>query len=94
MANDITALREELFATLRGLRSKEDPVAVETARAVVDVARVIVDSARVEVDMVRATGKDVGSGFIPLPAPAAPTPPGTTVQQVPGGRVVTHRMRG
>lgn len=94
MSNDITSLREELFATLRGLRNKEEPLPVEIAHAVVDVARVIVDTARVEVDMAKVTGANPASGFIPLPTVKAPEAKGTTVENVPGGRVITHRMPG
>lgn len=94
MPDDINALREELFATLRGLRNKAEPPPVEIAHAVVDVARVIVDSARVEVDMAKVTGANPASGFIPLPTAKTPPPKGTTVEPVPGGRVITHRMQG
>ena len=97
MADDITALRTELFATLRGLRDEKNPIDVETARAVVEVGKVIIDSARVEVEMTRITGQQSGSGFVPLAAPPAPTDlakPGVTVQNVPGGRVTTHRLQG
>ncbi len=69
MADDITALRTELFATLRGLRDEKNPIDVDTARAVVEVGKVIIDSARVEVEMTRITGQQSGSGFVPLAAP-------------------------
>ena len=94
MPDDVIALRAILFDTLRGLRSKTtDP---DTARSQVEVAKVIVDTARVEVEMARVTGQTSGSGFIPLPAetPAGSAPSSTTVTSVPGGRVVTHRIKG
>ena len=47
--------------------------------------------------MTRITGQQSGSGFVPLAAPPAPAEsakPGITVQNVPGGRVTTHRLAG
>ncbi len=91
--NDINELREHLFATLRGLRDKENPMEIDRARAVSQVAATLVDSARVEVEMLRVTGEQVGTGFIPLPdSPSKPEipsgfPPGiTSVRQ--------HRIKG
>jgi len=91
--NDINELREHLFATLRGLRDKENPMEIDRARAVSQVAATLVDSARVEVEMLRVTGEQVGTGFIPLPdIPGKPEthsgfPPGiTSVRQ--------HRIKG
>lgn len=94
MPDDINALRGILFDTLRGLRNKTtDP---DTARSQVEVAKVIVDTARVEVEMARVTGQDSGSGFIPLSSetPAVSAPSTTTVTEVPGGRIVNHRIKG
>ncbi len=91
--NDINELREHLFATLRGLRDKDNPMEIDRARAVSQVAATLVDSARVEVEMLRVTGEQVGTGFIPLPdSPGKPEipsgfPPGiTSVRQ--------HRIKG
>jgi hypothetical protein len=82
MSNTIEALREELFGTLRALRSAENPMDIERAKAVVNVADAIIDSAKVEVDYMKVTGAD-GTGFIPthksptpLPPPDGITPPG------------------
>ena len=69
-ANKIEDLREELFATLRGLRDKENPMEIERAKAVAEVAKVIVDSAKVEVDHMKLAGG--ASSF--LPAPEVPKP--------------------
>ena len=69
MPDDIIALRSELFATLRALRNPENPLDVDTARAVVEVGKAIIDSARVEVEMTRITGQQSGSGFVPLATP-------------------------
>ncbi len=97
MPDDINSLRQHLFETMRGLRAKTiDP---DIARSVVDVAKVIVDTARVEVEMARQTGHQPASGFIPLPTPdgnsATPQTPGSvSVQNVPGGTIRTHTLRG
>lgn len=90
MSNTIEALREELFATLRDLRSKENPMDIDRSNAVVNVAEAIIASAKVEVDYMKVTGAD-GTGFIaahtsakPLPPPVGITPPGlvNTVRHV------------
>lgn len=64
MSRKIEDLREHLFATLEGLRDKQNPMDIERARAIADVSRVIVDSAKVECDHMKLTASD-GSGFIP-----------------------------
>jgi hypothetical protein len=65
MNDNLTALRTELFATLRGLREKT--IDIDTARAVNEVAKTLVDTAKVEVDFVRATGGEA-SQFMAPPA--------------------------
>lgn len=52
----IDDLRSELFATLRALRDKENPMAIERAQAISGVAQTIINSAKVEVDMLEAVG--------------------------------------
>ena len=54
MSNTVNDLRDELFATLRALRSGE--LDVEKARAVSEVAQTIINSAKVEVDYIKANG--------------------------------------
>lgn len=54
MSNTVNDLRDELFATLRALRSGE--LDIEKARAVSEVAQTIINSAKVEVDYIRANG--------------------------------------
>jgi hypothetical protein len=63
--NKIEDLRDELFATLRELRSKESPMDIDRAKAVAEVAKVIVDSAKVEVDHMKLAGGT--SSFLPAP---------------------------
>lgn len=80
---DLSALRAELFATLRDLRAGRCDAG--TARAVNDIAGTLIDSARVEIAY-RATLDDAGrSRFID--AEAGELPPGIT------GRTV-HRIKG
>lgn len=67
MQNKIEHLRNHLFATIEGLLDEENPMDVTKAKAVADVAQVIINSAKVEVDFIKATGADVGTGFIPQP---------------------------
>lgn len=93
MSETITELRSELFATLKALRNKEDPLDIDRAKAITDVAQVIINSAKVEVEHLKIAGGN-GSGFIPqaLPAPKE-GPAGQTVEKVNGARVITHRMQ-
>ena len=85
--NDITELRELLFATLRQVKTGE--LDTDRARAINQTAAVIVDTARVEIEDAEALGNDQASPFL-LPQQAA------SEHQVQTGvvRVVQHRMRG
>jgi hypothetical protein len=65
MADQIQDLRALMFETLRDLRSKENPMDIDRARAVADVAKVIVESAKVEVDHMKLAGGT--STFLPAP---------------------------
>ena len=64
--NDINALRDELFATIRALRDPNNPMDIARAKAVADVSQTIINSAKVEVDMINAIGarRIEPSGFI------------------------------
>lgn len=73
MKNKIEDLRNHLFETLEALKDKDAPMEIARAKAVAEVAQVIVNSAKAECDYIKLTGSK-GSGFIPLPAPAMPTP--------------------
>lgn len=68
--NDINALRDHLFATLRALRDKDAPMDVDRARVISQVAGTLIESARVEVDYMRVA-RSQGSGFL---EPERPTP--------------------
>lgn len=90
--NDLAALREELFATMRGV--KAGTIDLDRARQVNDIGKTLVDTARVEVDFLRATGEKE-SAFLAAKAdhdigtlpPSAEWPKGIT------GRTV-HRLVG
>lgn len=90
---DVTALRSHLFATLQALRDKDNPMAVDRARAVSEVARTIIETARVEVDAARLMKRSPATPFLgntpSLPAPAKGTPP------LPNGitGIVQHSLR-
>jgi len=99
MSETLTDLRTELFATLRGLRDKDEPLDLARAHAVAELAQTIINTAKVEVEYVKATGGHGGSKFVEL-APADPAkrlaekghPTATgTVTNTGGGLV--HRMR-
>jgi hypothetical protein len=81
--DNLTALRTELFATLRGLRDKT--IDIDTARAVNDVAKTLVDTAKVEVDFARATGGEASQFMAP------PAVEGDAAAAGPGNGIVSIR---
>lgn len=88
--DDISSLRAELFATIRAVRDKENPLEVARARVVADLASQIIDSARVEVEFIAATGTSQHTGFIPQQS--ARGPDGEPVGAI--GAVTRHLIRG
>ena len=72
MSNDITALREHLFAALRGV--KDGTLDLDKARAINELGKTITDTAKVEVDYLRATGGGESS-FIDTAIGADNVPP-------------------
>lgn len=84
MSNDITALREHLFAALQGVKDKS--LDLDQARAINELGKTIVDTAKVEVDYLKATGGGESS-FIDTAVGADNLPPGIV------GRTV-HRLKG
>lgn len=98
--NDINELRKHLFETLQQIRDKENPLDIERAKAVSDVAQTIINSAKVEIDHMKMTGAASASNFIPTNENRPTLPNGNTatgrqtVQAVPGGNIVTHKLRG
>lgn len=80
---NLSALRAELFNTLRAVKAGTLPL--DQARAVNEIAKTLVDTAKVEVAYIAATGSGE-SGFIePEPAPRLGN--GIT-------GVVRHRLQG
>ena len=91
-APHISQLREHLLATLADLRSRDNPMEPDRARAVAQVASVLVDTAKVEVDYVKATGQD-RAGF--LEEPPQITTEHTTAGMPNGISSITrHRLAG
>jgi hypothetical protein len=81
--DDITALRAELFATLRGVRA--GTLALDQARVVNEIGKTLIESAKVEVDYLRANGGGE-SPFIEAVGNAN-LPPGVT-------GITRHRIKG
>lgn len=73
MKNDMTALRDELFATLRALRDPESPMDCERAKAISEVAKVMTETAKVEVEYMRVTETITGTGFFEQQQETLPT---------------------
>lgn len=63
---DVTELRAHLFATLRALRDKTDPMPTDRARAVSEVAKTMIDTARVELEAAALSKVMPTSGFIAI----------------------------
>jgi len=82
MRQDITTLREQLFATLAAV--KDGSIDLDRARAVNEIGKTLVDTARVEVNYLRATGGGE-SEFLSTTVGNDHLPPGIT------GRTV-HRL--
>jgi hypothetical protein len=92
--NTITELRGHLFDTMRALKSKDQPMDIERAKAIADVAQTIINSAKVEVEHMKIAGGK-GSGFIPELPQAPGLPDGATViAQKPGVTVTRHTLKG
>lgn len=73
--NDITALRDMLFKSLRDMQaagSKDQAAAIERARAMSDISQTIINSVKAEIDFAKVTGKNSTSGFIPVAELANP----------------------
>lgn len=99
MSHTINDLREHLFATLEGLRNKENPLDIERAKAVSEVAQTIINSAKVEVEHMKISGEVDGTGFIVAALPASPPSQaapgaGLTVVQNDSKGVTTIEQRG
>lgn len=75
MRNKIEDLRNHLFSTLEALQDEDKPMEIERAKMIAEVAQVIVNSAKIEVDFIKATGRSMGTGFIPEERQLQPNKP-------------------
>ena len=89
--NNIVALRDTLFETLRALGNKENPMDIDRAKAINDVAQTIINSAKVEVDAMRMIGI-TGTDFIPANLPEPKKERSNISHPKPG--VTVHRLLG
>lgn len=93
MSETIADLRASLFAAIRGLTDKDNPIEIERARAISDLAQTIINTAKVEIEHLKITGGK-GSAFI-LEAKPTAMPDGThVVTQRPGVMVTRHTLKG
>lgn len=83
-SNDISALREHLFAAIRGVR--DGSIDIDKAKAINELGKTLTDTARVEVDYLKATGGGE-SEFLSTAIGADNLPPGIL------GRTA-HRLKG
>ena len=94
MTNDNTmdALRVELFAALRAVRT--GGLDVSAARAAAELGQTIIGTAKAEAEFARVTGRDVVSGLIPAREGEAPrTTPTPTGEKTVDGHVTRHRLK-
>lgn len=84
MSQDITALREHLFAALEGV--KAGTLDLDKARAINEIGKTLVDTARIEVEYLKASGGGE-SQFIDTAVGASNLPPGIT-------GIKQHRLKG
>ena len=53
---DLASLKDHLFDTLEGLRSKENPMEIERAQAITNVSAQIINAAKVELQAINLLG--------------------------------------
>lgn len=99
--NTLETLREALFEALKDARDTTKELDVARVNATCNLAKQITDTAKTEIDYMRVSGAKQGSGFVQIPEqPTAAEKvklikqesTNQTVQTVPGGRIVTHRL--
>ena len=89
--NDINAVREALFATLRSLGDKDNPMEIDRAKAICETSQAIINTAKLEVDFVKVTGLRLNSGFIPVAELPPKLPVSGTTHPQPG--LTVHKMK-
>lgn len=106
-AGNLDDLSAVLFATLRDLRDKANPLPLEIATATVHVARELIATHRLELDFMRMVAEDKPKSTFfgsdqdeeqDAPRPAQISQRTTwngleTVTQVAGGNILQHRIR-
>ena len=60
--NTLADLRNHLFETLEALKDKDEPMAIDRAKAVSEVAQTIINTAKVEIQYLEATGQENSQG--------------------------------
>lgn len=86
MTENITDLRNHLFATLKAVKSGE--MELDRARAVNEISKTIIDTARVEVDFIKTQGEGCSDFISPPDAVALPEPGNGIVG------IVRHQLKG
>jgi len=61
--NTLADLRNHLFETLEALKDKDEPMAIDRAKAVSEVAQTIINTAKVEIQYLEATGQENSGDF-------------------------------
>lgn len=72
MSYTVTDLREDLAATIKALRSGDEKMTVEKAKAISELGQTMINSAKAETEMLKTLGRrntTPASGFIPLESP-------------------------
>lgn len=94
MRETIADLRASLFAAMRGLTDKDNPIEIERARAVSDIAQTIINTAKVEIEHLKITGGK-GCAFIQEAPKPTDLPDGThVIDQKPGVTITRHKLKG
>ncbi|OGB26226.1 MAG: hypothetical protein A3I66_00820 [Burkholderiales bacterium RIFCSPLOWO2_02_FULL_57_36] len=92
----IEQVRQSLLDTLADLRSRENPMDIERAKAVATVASVLVDTAKVENEYLKLTGQD-RSDFLEIPADPPVAHLGVSESPAPRNGITAitrHHLRG
>lgn len=61
--NKLSDLRNHLFETLEALKDKDEPMAVDRAKAIAEVSREIINSAKVELEAYEILGEVAEAPF-------------------------------
>lgn len=87
--NNLTTLRDHLFATLQGV--KDGNITIEKAKAISELSQVIVNTAKIEVDYIRANGGGKTDFLTSEAKQITSTPNGMVTVN---GASTVHKLRG